>query len=576
MTERFEDYGIYGVNYSGATEQRIVCPKCDIRKGGTNDKDLAVNIEKGTWICFSANCGWTGALRKIKDKGYKPIISKSLVLEDKNYKYFADRGITKEVVERNKITKDKVFMPSLNKTVPVICFNYYVGDTLVNIKYRDLDKNFCQVKDGAKVFYKLNDLVGQTECIITEGEFDALSFEVAGYKNAISVPDGAINPVAKNVTVKLSYLDECAEYFENINRIYLATDNDSAGLRLREELARRLGKYRCWIVNYPDGCKDANEVLVRHGKEKLKELIEKAEPYPIEDVHLAKERLLQLLDIYDNGYPSGAKTGWANLDEYITFYDSCLTVINGIPSHGKSNFTDELMLRLSLKNGWKFGIFSPENAKIEIHLHRLCEILIGKPLIGSNRMDESELIDAVQFVNDNIYFILPKDENYTIDNILDNAKYLVLKHGIKALILDPWNAIIHDYGENNETEYTKKMLNQLLYFERNYGLHLFIVAHPAKMRKVKDSKKYEVPNLYDISGSAHWFNKTELGLTVYREYSEDLSHTLHTTVYIQKVKHIFMGKTGFVKFNFDPSCQRFYEYELSYLERNKGSYLNNE
>ncbi len=163
------------------------------------------------------------------------------------------------------------------------------------------------------------------------------------------------------------------------------------------------------------------------------------------------------------------------------------------------------------------------------------------------------------FLNEHFFFILPKDEEYTMDNILTAASYLVLKEGIKGLVIDPWNTIVHEYGKDNETDYTKKALNRLLYFERNHGLHLFVIAHPAKMRRRKDSSKYEQPTLYDISGSAHWYNKAELGLTVWREFSEDSSKTLYNAVFIQKVKHKYMGHVGYVKFDFDAASQRFYE-----------------
>jgi len=580
--EKFSDYGIDGVERYSRGEHRTHCPECPKIKpyahaGSKYDKDLSVNIDKGTWYCH--RCGWSGVLKNNPKEFSRPVFKtitlKSKPLEDPNYQYFESRGIPKHIVERNKITKDKIFMSQVGKEVPVICFNYFVGEDLVNIKYRDLDKNFQQVKDGSKVFYKINDIENETECIITEGEFDALSFEVVGFKNAISVPDGGINPNVKNIQSKLSYLDNCADYFKNIKKIYLATDSDAPGLRLREELARRLGKSRCWIVKFPEKCKDANEVLTKIGDVTLRECIKNAEPYPVEGIIYANDRTDELLDIYNNGYPNGAKTGWHEFDQKIRFYESTLCVVTGIPSHGKSNFTDHLMVKLSIENGWKFGVFSPENAKVEMHIHRLAEILVGKPMLpGFNgRMTQDELIKAHEWVQKNIYFIQPNDEDYTITNILEAASYLVLKHGIKGLIIDPWNTISHEYKNDSETEYTKKILNQLTYFERNHGLCLFVVAHPLKMRKYKDTLKHEIPTLYDISGSAHWFNKAEVGLTVYREFSKDMSETLYTSVHVQKVKHRFMGKTGFVKFDYDIRSQRYYEKDEE--RRNENSYLDN-
>lgn len=561
FAENFNDYGIHGISMSGNEEQRVVCPECVRRKGNVREKDLAVNVEKGTWFCQSANCGWKGGLRKERIQTFAPVQSKAVPLVDNNYKFFEARGIPKSVVDRNRITKDKIFIQAKEKNEPVICFNYYVGDVLVNIKYRTVDKHFSQVKGGSKVFYKLNDTVGKTDCIITEGEMDALSFEVADYLNAISVPDGAVNPNVQNISTKLSYLDNNWDYFENMKKIYLATDSDAPGIRLREELARRLGKARCWIVKFPDDCKDANEVLMKHGKDVLKKCVENAELYPIEGIHYANEYTEEFNDLYDYGYPNGAKSGWTKFDEHIRFYDSCMTVITGVPSHGKSNFMDHLMVRLAVKNGWKFGVFSPENATPKIHMHRLAEILIGLPFIPgySAQMTREDRDKARFFINDHFIFINPPDENFTMSNILELAAHAVLKHGIKGLILDPWNTIVHEYDNEKETDYTAKALNRLLHFERNHGLHLFIIAHPAKMRRRKDSMKYEIPALYDISGSAHWYNKAEVGITIWREFSEDNSKTLYNAAIVQKVKHKYMGRLGTVKFDFDAGSQRFYE-----------------
>jgi twinkle protein len=346
---------------------------------------------------------------------------------------------------------------------------------------------------------------------------------------------------------------------------------DSPGVRLRDELARRLGKSRCYIVNFPEGCKDANETLMKHGIEGLKECIEFAIPYPIEGTHVATDKSLEMQDIYDNGYPNGAITGWNKFDKFIKFYSGYIGVVSGSPSSGKSNFTDELMIRICIHNDWKFAIFSPENGKMEIHLQRLCEIIIGKPYLPHryNRMTQNEKDKALAWINDHIYFILPDNESYTIDSILDAAKQLVIRKGIKGLILDPWNALEHSMQGDTETEYTRKMLSRLTYFERNYGLLLLIVAHPTKMRR-NSSGRYDICTMYDIAGSANWKNKMEYGFIVHREFSDDYETTKYTDIYIEKVKHIYQGKLGKIRFNYDIQSQRFYE---EGEERNTSSFI---
>src|SRR5690606_8782319 len=133
-------------------------------------------------------------------------------------------------------------------------------------------------------------------------------------------------------------------------------------------------------------------------------------------------------------------------DELFTFYGSQLTVVTGIPNHGKTNFVDQLLLKLAVRYDWKFAVFSPENATIEIHLIRLCEILVGKPFLPNyhNQMTKAELISAVEFINEHIFFILPDNVvDFKLDKILNATSELVLRKGVKALIIDPWNTIEH-------------------------------------------------------------------------------------------------------------------------------------
>jgi twinkle protein len=139
------------------------------------------------------------------------------------------------------------------------------------------------------------------------------------------VPDGAPREVKASRSnpedAKFSYVAGCAEHIERLDRIILAFYNDGPGRALEEELARRLGKERCLRVRWPDGddtpCKDANEVLLRHGAGVLRECIELAEPYPIAGLHGVLDYLDETLTLYREGRQRGVSTGWPSLDDYI-------------------------------------------------------------------------------------------------------------------------------------------------------------------------------------------------------------------------------------------------------------------
>ena len=190
-------------------------------------------------------------------------------------------------------------MPQTGKAENTIQFNYIMGDQLINIKYRDGRKNFKLYKGAEKVFYNINSIVGFDTCVITEGEMDVLALHEAGIKNAISVPNGAT--LNSN---NLDYLDNCIDYFEDKEKVILAVDNDEPGQALQQELIRRLGAEVCFMASFED-CKDANEYLIKYGKEQLKNKINDARPVPLENVKTFKDIEDEITDFVKNGFKPG-------------------------------------------------------------------------------------------------------------------------------------------------------------------------------------------------------------------------------------------------------------------------------
>ena len=564
--DRFENYKIERVNYSKIGEQMISCPVCTPTRKKKKLKDLSVNVGLGVWCCH--HCGWKGGLKKSNSPKKEDVIviptnRSHTNLGDAELNWFRGRGISVTTLERNKISKANEWMPQTQRETNVICFNYYRGDKLVNTKFRSGAKGFKQVKGADKILYKLNDLKDDDWCIITEGEMDALSFEEAGFKNAVSVPDGAPNPNASNLETKFSYFENCAEDLERMKKIYIATDNDEAGVFLKEEIARRLGKHICYVVEYPKGCKDANDVINNLSLDALKKCVDEAKMYPIEDIVLVSDFSNDIDVLYNKGYDSGVTVGFdyshsenvKPFDSLISFKTSMLTVVTGIPNQGKSNFVEYLSMRLNVFNKWKVGLFSPEHYPMEVMFQRLAKLYIGKQFFNSKkyvRMDVEQLEQAKKYLNDNYFFIRPKNDNFSLDVVLESAKGLVLRYGIKLLKIDPWNTITHQRSGMSETDYTEFALNKINDFKQRYAVHVMIIAHPSKMSK-DESNTWKVPNMYSISGSAHWFNKTDNGIVVYRDYDRD-----EVQVYIQKVKYEHLGQQGMAVFKWNKENSRYF------------------
>lgn len=569
--QSYADFGITGINLYGTGEQRTTCPQCSHKRKPENQhvQCLAVNVEKKTWLCH--HCGWHGGLKQVSEKReWKPVKAENQqnLTESLQTWFWNKRGIKPQVLEKNRVElKPDAFIKG--KSQPAIAFNYFVGEVCVNVKYRTKDKEFSQTSGGMQVLYGLNDIESEPECIICEGEMDKLSFNEAGFWNAVSVPNGAPGESAEKVEKKMEFLTLCAPWLDNKNRIYLACDADAPGLRLRDELARRLGKARCWIVSYPDKCKDANDVLKLHGAEGLKDCVDRAVPYPVEGVFSVNDFAAEFNDLYENGYPDGAKSGYPIFDGLLEFHKSQLTVITGVPRSGKSNFLDQLLVRLGQYHGWKTALFTPENYPIKVHLQRLSEILVGKPFLPNynNRMTKQEAQAAFIWLNSTVHYVQPENEEFTLDALLERFAYLVMREGVEAAVIDPWNTVEHQRPRDmNETEFIGKTLNKLKYFARNYGIHFFVVAHPTKVQKQPDGINYEVPNLYSIMGSSNWFNVVDNGIVVHRQFGKTGKETLYTRVYVQKVKHRYMGKIGFSDFDFDESCHRYEERKITKQE----------
>ena len=265
----------------GATQG--TCPLCSHTRKPENRKQKCASYdwERGLGTCH--NCDSTFQLHTYQRKGggdkeyvmpdystktHKPVA-------DKVIEWFKQRGISHETLLDLNISEGPEFMPQTGKVENTIKFNYMIGDELINIKYRDGRKNFKLYKGAEKVFYNINSIVGYDTCVIVEGEMDALAYHEAGITNVISVPNGAT--LNHN---NLDYLDNCIDYFEDKEKVILAVDNDEPGQALQQELIRRLGAEVCFLTTFED-CKDANEYLVKYGKEKLSERITKARPVPL-------------------------------------------------------------------------------------------------------------------------------------------------------------------------------------------------------------------------------------------------------------------------------------------------------
>ena len=539
---------------------KIYCPEC-LRMGKKKDKSLSIKAGVGT--CHKCGSIFHKHVQRVEKREYvKPEWNNKTDLSDAAVKWFESRKISQSTLKALKITEGKEYMPQVNKEVNTIQFNYFQDGELVNIKYRDGGKRFKMYKDAKLIFYNIDAIKDSEECIIVEGEMDALTFHESLMCNVVSVPNGATK-----ANQNLDYLDNCIEYFDNKKVIYLATDTDAPGIELRNELLRRLGSARCKKVTFED-CKDANEYTIKYGKERLRERLDLAEEFPIEGVFRVQDFKADVKHYYLNGLTQGVGIYHDSLNELVTWVTGRLAMFTGIPGMGKSEAVDEIITQLNVIHQWKAGIFSPENFPFEYHVGKLAEKLIGKRFTKDG-MNEGELEMAMDHIDSNYFFIMPEDENYSLDSLLQRTQDLIYKHGIRVLVLDPWNRIEHQY-EGSETKYIGKTLTRLQNFAQRNDILIILVAHPVKMGK-DTAGKYLVPNLYDISGSAHFFNQCDYGITVHRRNMK-VKGFEHIEIHVQKVRFKSWGTTGLATFMYNTTSGRFTPCEID--EHQEGMPIN--
>ena len=490
-----------------------VCPLCssDRKPKNTKAKCASYDWDRGLGTCH--NCNTSFQLHTYQRKGasekvyvrptVKVDVERPEFVSDKVIEWFKTRGISTQTLIDLRIDEGPEFMPQTGKTENVIKFNYFMGDQLINVKYRDGRKNFKLYKGAEKVFYNINSIIGYEYCVIVEGEMDVLALHEAGITNAISVPNGAT--LNSN---NLDYLDACIDYFEDKEKIILAVDTDEAGQALQSELVRRLGSEVCYLASFED-CKDANEYLIKYGKEKLSERISGSRPVPLENVTTFRDIEDEVTDFVRNGFKPGFQIGLQNFDDIFSTYTGQFITVTGIPSSGKSDFVDQMVVGYNANYGWKTAFASPENQPTYLHAHKLMrKHWQGMPTAAD--INSEKWNQVADHCNTNYFHI--DMERYTLESVLRKGAELVKRKGIKCLVIDPFNKVRDvDCKTEDVNRYTMEYLSKIEIFAKKYDVLVFIVAHPTKMYKTQDGK-IEEPTMYNIKGGGEWYDASYHGI----------------------------------------------------------------
>ena len=525
---------------------RVACPYCSTERRKSNQKDMTLTRkDDGAVVYHCHHCQTSGSVQPQQERKLSAVPNPIVIsnkLQATHYAWLEQRGISSQTADRMKLFAAEKFFGKLGKTADAIGFPYFRNGALVAAKYRSFpEKDFTQDSGGAHDFFGIDQVVKGEPIIIVEGEIDCLTLMELGITNVVSVPSGAPIKVADGKVLpsedkRFAYVWNAREVFDAAPYVVLATDQDTAGQALAEELARRIGKEKCRLAKFAK--KDLNEVHLddpsRTGA--VQAVVNAAVAYPISGISDAGMFFDRLNDLYSKGTGKGFSTGYQSVDEIYTVAPSQLTVVTGYPSSGKSNFVDQIMVNLARAHDWKFAVCSFENQP-EIHISRLMEIYMKKRFFeGRDRMTEQERDSAFKFVKDHFLFIDTNgEEPSTLDSILERARVAVKRMGVRGLVIDPYNYIELPRGDGTETSAISDMLTRVQKFCKSHDVHTWFVAHPSKI--TRQGTEQPRPDGMSIAGSMAWWAKTDCGITVHRR-----DH--HVEIAVWKCRYRWVGTQG--------------------------------
>ena len=405
---------------------------------------------------------------------------------------------------------------------------YLEGGEVVNVKSRLTSEKAHMMETGAPLLLYNADALdaatvkdGSYSLVITEGEFDAEVIRQAGYDEVVSVPNGAPSKKTEDIETAKRYewVDRHADKLAQVRSFILAVDGDEAGSYLRADLAALLGPDRCKFVEYPEGCKDANEVLLKHGQQAVIAMLANAKDYPVKGLF----RFSEFPDLGEvRAYPCGIPA----LEDYFQIVPGTLTVVTGPANHGKTSFLT-ICLATAMRTLGPVAIGSFETLVKPILFDTIMQAVLQTSKSGVASHPERNA--AAHFVEQNCMVIsnlVDDDLELDLDGLLELAQASVVRNNTKLLLIDPWNEISHKRRrDETESDYTGRALRKFKHFARANDVAVFLVAHPDK--SAVTSK--EPIDLYSISGSAHWANKADYGISYFRPDFSDNRAVLSVT-----------------------------------------------
>lgn len=588
----------------GGARHRIWCPEC----GGGREKERNFYVcvdpdgQGATWVCHRASCGFKGggrlkgantdvARRAPRQRSYRrPEPPQAIDRSDRFIAYFRDKHrISEATLQYFGVYRTTRRMPVLDaegkqtdrkREMPVIAFPYRDQGGLTNCKYKAVyphcgKKRFEQEKDAEPTLYNIDAFREADAGYFVEGEGDCLAMFECGFRQVTTVPNGSPPKLSEKYDPATDdderYLPirPGDERIDRIERWYLAGDADPAGLRHMEEVARRLGKYRCWLVRWPEGCKDADDTLNQRGPEAVQLAVANATPYPLEGVAEITEWMIEAMYArkehwrYTTGYSSLDQRMWLMADEGLL----CCTT--GVPGHGKTAFWttyagmltqrhEQHMRQNATLRPFHTVMLSAETPA-EIVVRNLISFHAKMPFYPVDGRERVPIDDVKQihlpWVQRNFTFLHwdKVDEAPTISWLIETLRNVVRQTGAKLAIIDPWQEFDDELPLSWRREASKwvgKVLRRLRGLAVELKINLVLIAHPVKLKRDRNGK-FPVPGGYDIAESQAFYSVPYLGLTIHRPNLGAEQEADEMDIHCWKIRDGRYGRIGKTSARFD-------------------------
>lgn len=500
------------------------CPKCGSR-------DNLARYEDGGAHCFSAGCGY------FEKAGGTPMEHTEEAHEwapiQGEYKALPARGL--DEADFRHWGYQMGHHPKLG-AVHIMNVKDATGK-LVGQKYRTKAKDFSWLTDTKKhPLYGVWLWPSKGKSItITEGELDAISVSKSfGHRwPVVSLPDGT-GSVRKALTNYYDWLD-------GFEKIVLAFDQDEHGQKAAAEAIELLPAGKVHIMRFPEGCKDANETLVKHGTAELSKCFWNATLWKPDGI-VAGEDID--LDKIMQGTSAGIPMPYPKLQEMVFGFRPELTLITAGSGIGKSTLAREWAYYLRKEHDCRIGnIFLEEQNQKTAQAFVAIDhnIPLGRLRYQPDLLSRDEWAQSKRDIIDNGMFFYDHFGSIEGKSLISKIAYLRKVCGVQQVILDHVSITVSGLETQDERRDLDMLMTNLQTVIQQTGVGIIAISHLKRKMGVSFNEGGQI-SLNDLRGSAALEQLSDNVIALERDQQADGDKSCRATLRVLKCRET--GYTG--------------------------------